>query len=115
MYRAAFQSGKEADVKALPLDVALVYWDLLFQPPGIAWETDDTDWLADWKAFLGERWTRSVNRDMWNQALEFAFRSMEDEALGFWSEDAAWPGVIDEFVVWCREHRKGGAGMEVDE
>lgn len=86
---------------------------MVFSPPGMPWETATTDWLAEWKAFLGEKWTRSVNKDMWNQTLEFALKSMEDEALGFWSEDAAWPGVIDEFVLWCRE-RKVGGGMEVD-
>jgi len=91
---------------------------MVFSPPGIRWVTTGangtTDWLGEWKAFLGEKWTRSVNKDMWNQTLEFALKTMEDETLGFWSEDAAWPGVIDEFVVWCRERKVGGVGMEVD-
>ncbi|OIW22719.1 DUF298-domain-containing protein [Coniochaeta ligniaria NRRL 30616] len=113
VYRAAFTAGKEPDQKALGLDHAVVYWDMVFSPPGMAWETATTDWLAEWKEFLGEKWTRSVNKDMWNQTLEFALKSMEDESLGFWSEDAAWPGVIDEFVMWCRENKRGGV-MEVD-
>jgi DCN1-like protein 1/2 len=115
VYRAAFTAGKEPDQKALSLENALVYWDMVFSPPGLVWETEDgTDWLARWKAFLAEKWTRSVNRDMWNQTLEFALKTMEDggSSLDFWSEDGAWPGVIDEFVVWCREGKNGG--MEVD-
>jgi DCN1-like protein 1/2 len=114
VYRAAFTAGKEPDQKALQRENALVYWDMMFAPPGMKWETATTDWLAEWKAFLGDKWTRSVNKDMWNQTLEFALKSMEDETLGFWSEDAAWPGVIDDFVVWCRERKVGGSGMEVD-
>jgi DCN1-like protein 1/2 len=92
--------------------VALVYWEMVFSPPGMAWRSasSGTDWFGEWKKFLGEKWKRSVNKDMWNQTLEFALKSMEDETLGFWSEEAAWPGVIDEFVVWCRERE----GMEID-
>lgn len=123
VYRGTFVAGKEADHKALALDDAIVYWDMMFTPPGRPWVGKATglDWLATWKNFLSEKWTRSVNRDMWNQTLEFALKSMEDEELTFWSEDGAWPGVIDEFVVWWREKRCSGRGnkenevMEVDD
>lgn len=47
---------------------------------------------------------------MWNQTLEFAFKSIDDESLDFWSEDGAWPGVIDEFVAWYKRKSE----MEVD-
>ncbi|KAB5518005.1 Cullin binding-domain-containing protein, partial [Coniochaeta sp. 2T2.1] len=112
VYRFAFTAGKEPDQKALALDTALVYWEMFFSPPGMAWKSGGTDWFEAWKRFLGEKWKRSVNKDMWNQTLEFALRTLEDGTLGFWSEDAAWPGVIDEFVVWWRE--KGEKeGMDV--
>jgi DCN1-like protein 1/2 len=123
VYRAAFASGKEPDKRALDLDVALVFWDLLLDDPSPRpWRSANVDWLAAWKRFLGDKWTRSVNRDMWNQALEFANKTMEDESLAFWSEDSAWPSVIDDFVSWARENgvvpAKGGAKgedvMEVD-
>lgn len=45
---------------------------------------------------------------------------MKDETLGFWSEEASWPSVIDDFVEWVRTEkgRGGGAGgtdaMEVE-
>ncbi|KAJ4286599.1 Scaffold-type E3 ligase [Collariella sp. IMI 366227] len=48
------------------------------------------------------RWTRSVSRDLWNQLLPFALKALQDESLGFWSEEQAWPGLIDEFVLWCK-------------
>lgn len=39
---------------------------------------------------------------MWNMTLEFALKSVDDESLSFWSEDGAWPSVIDDFVEWCK-------------
>lgn len=115
VYRYAFAVGKEPDQRALGLENALVFWTMLFSAPGLEWRTASRDWLDLWKTYLGEKWTRSVNRDMWNMTLEFAMRSMEDETLGFWSEDGAWPSVIDEFVGWCRERGVGNSeGMEVE-
>ncbi|KAG5998462.1 hypothetical protein E4U43_002413 [Claviceps pusilla] len=102
VYRYAFIAGRETDQKALGLENALVYWGMLFSPPGMVWKTKNHDWLELWKAFLDEKWTRSVNKDMWNMTLEFAIKSMADESLSFWSEDGAWPSVIDDFVGWCR-------------
>lgn len=88
---------------------------MLFTPPGMAWRTKNRDWLALWKSFLGETWTRSVNKDMWNMVLEFAFKSMSDDSLSFWSEDGAWPSVIDDFVAWCRARDFGeAASLESD-
>ena len=64
------------------------------------------------------RWTRSVSKDLWNQTLIFATKTLQDETMGFWSEDQAWPGIIDDFVVWCRDTgvipAGNGGGMEVD-
>lgn len=117
VYRHAFVVGKDADQRALGLENAMVFWTMLFSPPGMEWRTASHDWLALWKTYLEERWTRSVNRDMWNMTLEFAVRSMEDEGLGFWNEEGAWPSVVDEFVGWCRERGVGKVGgeMEVEE
>ncbi|KAI0476634.1 Cullin binding-domain-containing protein [Xylaria cf. heliscus] len=112
VYRYAFVAGKESDQRALSLDMALLYWDTLFKKPGQSWIGSSTriNWLNEWKTFLEENWKRSVNRDMWNQTLEFAFKSIDDESLDFWSEDGAWPGVIDEFVAWYKRKSE----MEVD-
>ncbi|KAI1373009.1 DUF298-domain-containing protein [Hypoxylon crocopeplum] len=102
VYRYAFVVGREGDQRALSLDNAILYWEMLFKKPGMAWigATAHINWLTEWTEFLRENWTRSVSRDMWNQTLEFAFKSMDDDSLGFWSEDGAWPGVVDDFVAW---------------
>ncbi|KAK0609713.1 Cullin binding-domain-containing protein [Bombardia bombarda] len=103
VYQRAFQVGKEPAQKALDKEIAIVFWDMLFGEKVRPWQTRNVNWLDVWKRYLEEKWTRSVNKDMWSQTLHFAEKTMEDETLGFWSEDQAWPGVIDDFVVWCRE------------
>ncbi|KAM0561434.1 hypothetical protein ACHAPJ_003315 [Fusarium lateritium] len=116
VYRHAFVAGRETDQKALSLENALVYWEILFAPPGMEWKTPNHNWLELWKTFLDAKWTRSVNKDMWNMVLEFALKSLSDESLSFWNEDGAWPSVIDDFVDWCREKGIGKAdGMDVDD
>lgn len=47
-----------------------------------------------------------MNKDMWNQTLEFAIQSVRDESLSFWNEDGAWPSVIDDFVTWLKANEK---------
>lgn len=34
-------------------------------------------------------------------------KCLKDESMGWWSEDGAWPGVLDEFVGYVRERRGG--------
>ncbi|KAH7000373.1 Cullin binding-domain-containing protein [Ilyonectria destructans] len=116
VYRHTFVAGRESDQKALSLENAVIYWGILFSAPGMAWKTKSHDFLELWKSFLSEKWTRSVNRDMWNMALEFALKTMSDETLAFWNEDGAWPSVIDDFVEWCKEKGIGKTdGMDVDD
>ena len=132
VYQFAFGLGKtEPAQKALDKEVALVFWDLFLGtessdtgPGPRPWKSKKVDWLAAWKRYLAEKWTRSVNKDMWNQTLAFAEKTLVDETLGFWNEDQAWPGVIDDFVLWCREEgiakapahgtAGGGEGMDVE-
>lgn len=123
LYQRAFLTGKEPAQRAVEKDVALAFWDMLFDAQIHPWRSAHVEWLAEWKDFLEAKWKRSVNRDMWSQTLLFATKTMEDETLGFWSEDQAWPGVIDEFVMWCREKgiapkerskKDDGNSMEVD-
>jgi DCN1-like protein 1/2 len=115
VYRYAFIVGRERDQKALSLENALVYWGMLFAEPGWEWVSANHNWLDHWKRFLSEKWTRSVNKDMWNMILEFAVKSKEDESLSFWTEDGAWPSVIDDFVEWCKQNGIGATqSMDVD-
>ncbi|PHH69964.1 hypothetical protein CDD80_6337 [Ophiocordyceps camponoti-rufipedis] len=113
VYKYTFIVGRDADQKSLSMETAVVYWTILFTEPGRPWKTDKHDWLELWKQFLQEKWTRSVNRDMWNMTLEFALKALADETLSFWSEDGAWPSVIDDFVLWWRGGR--GEVMDTDE
>jgi len=105
VYRYTFVCSKEKGQKALPLENALVYWELIFNSPGKPWVTASTNWIDLWGEFLRAKWTKSVNKDMWNQTFEFFLKTMQDETLSFWSEDSAWPGVIDEFVAYVKEKR----------
>jgi DCN1-like protein 1/2 len=105
VYRHTFVCAREPGQKALPLDNALVYWEMVFNPPGKRWVTASTDWTTLWIEYLKANWTKTVNKDMWNQTFEFFLKTMQDETLSFWSEDGAWPGVIDEFVAYAKEKR----------
>ncbi|KAF4632827.1 hypothetical protein G7Y89_g5299 [Cudoniella acicularis] len=114
VYRHVFVCAREKGQKALPLDNAITYWEILFAAPGKPWVTASTNWIALWIEFLNAKWTKSVNKDMWNQTFEFFQKSMQDESLSFWSEDGAWPGVIDEFVAYAKEKKGGAERMETD-
>lgn len=105
VYRHTFVCSKEKGQRALALENALIYWELLFTPPGQLWVTGSTNWLELWTEFLKTKWTKSVNKDMWNQTFEFYRKTMEDESLSFWSEDSAWPSVIDDFVTYVKAKR----------
>lgn len=56
---------------------------------------------------------------MWDQTHIFITKSLEAESMAWWSEDGAWPGVLDDFVIFVREKRgignaAGGEGMDVE-
>ncbi|KAF3770420.1 DUF298-domain-containing protein [Cryphonectria parasitica EP155] len=103
VYRHAFIAGKEASQKSLALDYAKIYWGILFSPPGRPWKSASRDWSALWAEFIEDKFTHSVSKDMWNMTLEFANKTMEDEALLFYNPEDSWPGVIDDFVAWYRK------------
>jgi DCN1-like protein 1/2 len=130
VYRHAFVLAKESpDQRAVPLDNAMVYWQCFFgedQAQGKPWVTrggplagdaGTTDWFTLWSDYLKTNWTRTVSKDMWNQTLVFALKTLADPTLGFWTPDGAWPSVIDNFVEWVRKKQgapAAGATMEVD-
>jgi DCN1-like protein 1/2 len=115
VYRHTFICGREKGQKALPLENAITYWQIMFSPPGRPWVTASTDWTELWVGFLKAKWTKSVNKDMWNQTGEFFQKSLQDDTLSFWGEDGAWPGVIDDFVAYAKEKRGSAPeGMETD-
>jgi len=110
VYKYTFLLGKTGNQKAVPLDVALTYWELLFTSPlsAVQWTTPSSPWFSWWTEFLNSVWKKSVNRDMWNETLKFAKLTLEDEAMSFWNEESSWPSVIDDFVEWVRNEKRDG-------
>jgi hypothetical protein len=117
VYKYTFLIAKTGNQKAVALDMANAYWDLLFGSPlsAVKWTSPDSPWLDWWKDFLATSWKKSVNKDMWNETLKFAQLTLQDEALSFWNEESSWPSVIDDFVGWVKNEKRGGETAEVME
>ncbi|CAO2655390.1 Nn.00g104540.m01.CDS01 [Neocucurbitaria sp. VM-36] len=117
IYKYTFTIAKTAGQKAVPLDTAIAYWGLLFDSPlsAVKWTSPSTPWLTWWTEFLTSSWKKSVNKDMWNETLKFAQLTLSDEAMSFWNEESSWPSVIDEFVEWVKNEKRGGSKEEVME
>ncbi|MCJ1401197.1 Scaffold-type E3 ligase [Xylographa trunciseda] len=119
VYKHTFLLARTPGQKGVALDTAVEFWRLLFgSGGGVEWRgRDGTDWLGLWCGFVEERWRKTVSKDMWDQTGVFALKSLEDGSMAWWSEDGAWPGVLDEFVLFVRERRGdggGGEGMDVE-
>lgn len=117
IYKYTFQLARTGNQKAVGLDVATTYWELLFKSPlsAVKWSTGTSPWIDWWIEFLTTKWKKSVNKDVWNETLKFANMTLSDETISFWSEESSWPSVIDEFVGWVKEEKRGGgqtAAME---
>ena len=111
VYRHAFQlaiSNEKPGAKVIPLETAKACWQTLLGPhsPGLSWigKSRKTPWLDWWLEFL-ETKAKGVNKDLWIETLNFAEKSVTDEDLSFWSEDASWPGVIDEFAQEAKKRQ----------
>ncbi|KAL9606660.1 MAG: hypothetical protein Q9179_000182 [Wetmoreana sp. 5 TL-2023] len=111
-YKSTFRLALSPGQRSLPLDTAIEYWRLLLSPPSLSWNTKTTPWLDWWIEYLTTKWKKGVSKDMWVQTGVFVGKSLEDEGMGWWSEDGAWPGVLDEFVGFVRGKRgvDGGDG-----
>ncbi|KAF3037181.1 Scaffold-type E3 ligase [Didymella heteroderae] len=117
VYKYTFLLAKTGQQKAVPLEQAMDYWNLLFSSrfSAVKWASPNTPWLAWWKEFLEVSWKKSVNKDMWNETLKFAQLTLEDEAISFWNEESSWPSVIDDFVEWVKNEKRGGAEQKTEE
>ncbi|KAK3166727.1 hypothetical protein OEA41_009852 [Lepraria neglecta] len=113
VYRSTFLLARLPGQKVLPLDTAIEYWRLLFTAPSLSWTTPSTPWLAWWIEYLEGNWKKSISKDMWDQTVIFVQKSLVDESMNWWNEDGAWPGVLDEFVMYVRQKR-GGVETEMD-
>ncbi|KAJ6194751.1 hypothetical protein J3E72DRAFT_441089 [Bipolaris maydis] len=115
VYKFTFPLARAQGQKAVALDSAVVFWELLFGSPlsAVKWSTEKTPWLSWWTEFVNSQWKKSVNKDMWNETLKFAQLTLEDESMGFWSEESSWPSVIDEFVEWVKKEKRGDTKEEM--
>ncbi|MCJ1262533.1 Scaffold-type E3 ligase [Lobaria immixta] len=113
VYKSTFRLALTPGQKSLALDAAIEYWRLLLQPPSVSWSSDRTPWLEWWIEYLEERGRKGVSKDMWDQTGVFILESLEDESMSWWTEDGAWPGVLDDFVAYVRDKRGEGKGAEV--
>ncbi|KAL6709137.1 Scaffold-type E3 ligase [Coniothyrium glycines] len=117
VYKYTFSVAKTPGSKAVTLDAAVAYWELLFSSElsAVKWNSSNSPWLSWWNEFLTSSWKRSVNKDMWNETLKFAQLTLEKEDLSFWNEDSSWPSVIDEFVAWVKTEKRKETKEEVEE
>lgn len=84
---------------------------MLFSAPSADWSSPTSPWLEWWLEFLNERFKKSINRDIWDQTFALFEKSMEDESLSWWDENGAWPSVIDDFITFVRDEKRGGQSM----
>lgn len=116
VYNHTFTLALQQGAKTLPLEMAVVFWQMLFKPPGFEWKSPEgTPWLQWWVEFQEGKQTKAVNRDLWKQTLNFAKESTKDDSLSFWNEESSWPSVIDEFVEWVKTEKRPGGGGEGEE
>ncbi|GAA6057690.1 hypothetical protein JCM3770_003846 [Rhodotorula araucariae] len=81
--------------KTLPADAAKAMWSVVLAP---RYELGKA--FVEFAEEQGDNF-KAVSTDLWTQLLDFC-ESVEPDLTG-WSEDDAWPSVIDAFVEWKKE------------
>lgn len=116
VYRYAFPLSRMQGQRNLPFEIAVDQWRLFFTSDhgGAMWNTPTTPWLDWWIEFLEGRGKKPVNKDLWEQVEVFMRKTRDDEALGWWSPDGAWPGALDDFVGFVQAKRGKGSEMDVE-
>ena len=109
VYKHTFILARQPGQRAVQLELAAEYWRLLFGEGGWQWKSDNggqmTPWLEWYLEHLSTNWKKSVNKDLWEQTAKFARKSVDDPSMDWWSEEGAWPGVLDEFVNFVKGKR----------
>ncbi|KAJ1033309.1 hypothetical protein NDA13_001302 [Ustilago tritici] len=108
VYEYTYGFARKEGQKSLALENALAFWDLIlpasptFQREGGS-GTFTQQHLDQWKKFLSEQTGgRAVSKDTWVQFLDFTKEINQD--FSNHDFDAAWPSVIDDFVMWAKEN-----------
>lgn len=119
VYKHTFEIALPDGQKVVPLEMAIEYWKLLFSPQGFDWTSGrhSPPWLPLWTQFLQDKYKKSVNKDLWQQTLLFALKTVDDPSLNWWNQESSWPAVIDDFVQHMQQLRAfeglNGDGMEI--
>ncbi|CAG7935262.1 unnamed protein product [Penicillium salamii] len=116
VYRYTFLLSRMQGQRNLQFEIAADQWNLFFTTDhgGVAWNTATTPWLDWWIEFLEGRGKKPVNKDLWEQVEVFMRKSLEDEDMGWWSPDGAWPGALDDFVAFVQAKRGKDSEMDVE-
>ncbi|SPO21635.1 related to DCN1 - scaffold-type E3 ligase [Ustilago trichophora] len=108
VYEYTYAFARREGQKSLALENALAFWDLIlpasptFQREG-SQGTFTQQQLDLWKRFLTEQTGgRAVSKDTWTQFLDFTKEINAD--FSNHDFDAAWPSVIDDFVLWAKDN-----------
>lgn len=101
-------AGQRAVVK----EACVAMWQVLFKSPSLDWRTTKFNWLDLWTEFVLDNDIKMINSDVWKQTFKFAEESTKDESLAWWSEESAWPALVDEFVEWHK--KKNGTEGDLD-
>ena len=104
VYRHTFFLARSPGQKSVALEAAVEFWRMLFsKTSGMDWSSADFIWLDHFLNFVQEKWKKSVGKDLWDQTLLFARRTISDPSLSWWNEmDSAWPSVLDEFANYVK-------------
>jgi len=92
LYRFTFRFGLEGGQKALPVEMAVSLWLLVFshnEPP----------LLTRWVRFLqsAESPAHGIPRDTWNMFLNL-IEAIGDGDLSSYDDSEAWPSLFDDFI-----------------
>ncbi|KAJ5525219.1 DUF298 domain protein [Penicillium frequentans] len=109
VYRYSFLLSRLQGQRGVQFEIAAEQWRLFFDESsgGIKGNTETSPWLDWWLEYMEKRGTKVISKDLWEQLEVFLRKALEDENLDFWDADAAWPGLIDEFVDFVKEKRGG--------
>ena len=94
----AYEFNCEEGQKSLKLETAIALVPMLMSRE--RWPLVDT-----WIEFLSRPGTRAVSKDSWKQLLDFV-NTINPKLTNFDESSSSWPVCIDEFVEYCRSHKK---------
>lgn len=115
-YKFTFDFGLESGERCLSREMAIALWRLVLPVS----DSQVDRFTGRWCAFLEQNRVRGVTRDCWMVFLEFC--QVVDEDFANYSDEDAWPSLLDEFVddqlqrrhavVGCSSKRKTGYGSD---